>query len=74
MPSSKQRHRIEIPEDLYQQLHALASRDGYMTTRFITKLLENDVREFVEERHNGQHRFASKSLGQRALAYLTGAH
>ena len=62
MPSSKQRRRIEIREDIYQQLSDLAAREGYPTSRFADKLLALAMEEYSQARQNGRHPFGHTLL------------
>lgn len=57
MPSSRQRHRIEIREDIYQQLSDLAAQEGYPTSRFADKLLALAMEEYAQARQNGRQPF-----------------
>jgi hypothetical protein len=62
MPSSQQRHRIEIREDIYQRLSDLAAREGYPTSRFADKLLALAMEEYAQARQNGRHPFGHTLL------------
>ena len=57
MPSSKQRRRIEIREDIYQALSDLAAREGFPTSRFADKLLALAMEEYAQARQNGRRPF-----------------
>jgi hypothetical protein len=57
MPSRTQRHRIEIRDDIYQQLSDLAAREGYPTSRFADKLLVLAMEEYAQALQNGRHPF-----------------
>jgi hypothetical protein len=58
MPTSKQRHRVEIDGALYDRLKELATREGYPVARFTDKLLHLAVHDYVEERKKGRWPFA----------------
>jgi hypothetical protein len=62
MPSSTRRHRIEIREDIYQQLSDLAAQEGYPTSRFADKLLALAMEEYAQARQNGRHPFGHTLL------------
>jgi DNA-binding IclR family transcriptional regulator len=62
MPSSTQRHRIEIREDIYHQLSDLAAREGYPTSRFADKLLALAMEEYAQARQNGRYPFGHTLL------------
>ena len=62
MPSSTHRHRIEIREDIYQQLSDLAAREGYPTSRFADKLLALGMEEYAQARQNGRRPFGHTLL------------
>jgi hypothetical protein len=64
MPSSKIRHRLEIDRELYDQLHTLATREGYPVSRFADKLLHLAAEQYVNMRKIGRHPFAGDDWRQ----------
>jgi hypothetical protein len=62
MPTSKQRRRIEIREDIYQQLSAMARREGYPVSRLADKLLALALEEYAQAHQNGRYPFGQTLL------------
>jgi hypothetical protein len=62
MPTSKQRRRIEIHADIYQQLSDLATREGYPVNRFADKLLALALEEHAQAHQNDRYPFGHTLL------------